>query len=43
MVVKYMIFWWNFDSFALIRLGMGTRDFSRFLITNQESESWNLK
>ena len=43
MAVKYIIFEWNFDNFALIRLGTITREFLRSLITNLKSESQNSK
>ena len=37
------VFWWNFDNFALIRLGTVTRGSSRSLITNLKYESRNSK
>ena len=41
MAIKYMIFWWNFDNFALIRLGTVTSGLLGSLITNLLSESQN--
>ena len=43
MAVKYIIFQWNFDNFALIRLRTVTREYLRSPITNLNPESQNSK
>ena len=39
MAVKYIIFWWNFDNFSLIRFWTVTPGFLRSLITNHKIEN----